>query len=126
MQSSKISIRYNSQKIQEWIDSLKIALLENNEDKAYELTQNLPFFIRNDNNQTNTNRQINSNNSNSKKSNQDNQIWTSGNGDIDKELYEYLQIAMELISQSIKLLESKKKETLNQLEKIKKARKFLL
>ncbi|TLE00374.1 hypothetical protein LS73_005090 [Helicobacter muridarum] len=120
-------MRYNSQKIQEWIDSLKIALLENNEDKAYELTQNLPFFIeRNDNNQTNTNRQINSNNSNSEKSNRDNQIWTSGNGDIDKELYEYLQIAMELISQSIKLLESKKNETLNQLEKIKKARKFLL
>ncbi len=82
--------------IQNWIDSLKIALLESNSQKAFELTQNLPFhseyFLQNSNNQ----------------------IFT-----------EYLDIAKELIAQCITLLQNNQEETRIQLDKIRQMRKFL-
>lgn len=83
--------------IQEWIDSLKIAILESNTDRSYELTQNLPFssdFI---------------------KQSQDN-----------PEMLEYLTIARELIGQTITMLKNDKEITRQHLEKIKQAKKFLI
>lgn len=83
--------------IQDWIDSLKIAILESNIEKSYELTQNLPFS-------------------------QD-IIEQSKN---DAELFECLMIAKELIGQTIAMLENNKEMTRQQLEKMRQAKKFLI
>lgn len=76
------------EKIEIWLDSMKVALIEENCDKAYELTQNLPFT-------------------------QDTQSNV-----------EYLNMASELISQAITLLEKNKKDAKEQLEKIRQAKRF--
>ncbi|RDU69409.1 hypothetical protein CQA66_08925 [Helicobacter aurati] len=99
MESTNDYIYYDSKHTQAWLDSLKIALLEQNEEATYELIQHLPFEIRTTNEK---------------------------NLAQDEALLEYLQTAKELIAQSITLLESKKEETLRQLEKIRNAKKFLL
>ncbi len=88
----------DKQNIAQWIDSLKIAIIENNTSKTLELIQILPFdesLIR------------------------ENKI-------NDKEILEYLDIAKELISQVINKLEIQREETRQQLYKIKQTRKFLV
>lgn len=82
------------EKIEQWIQALKIALLENNTEAAFLLTQNLPF---------------------------DSNMDTSS-----KEMREYLDIARELIAQTISMLEKSQDETRKQIERIRHARKFLL
>lgn len=87
-------MKYDKAKIEKWINCLKVAIIENNIQEAFSLTQNLPF---------NTIEHI------------DNK---------DKELLEYLDIAKELINQTIEILESNKYDALQQMEKIRQAKKF--
>ncbi|MCI5785965.1 hypothetical protein [Helicobacter trogontum] len=87
-------MKYDRVKIEQWIKSFKIALIENNIQEAFTLTQNLPF---------NTAISMES---------------------ADKEMIEYLDIAKELISQTIELLESSRHDTRQQMEKIRQAKKF--
>ncbi|MWV62456.1 hypothetical protein DCO58_04125 [Helicobacter saguini] len=78
-----------------WLDSMKIALLEKDSQRAFDLTQNLPFDSM--------------------------EISQDLNN---KELLEYLQMAKELISQAIELLQENKKQSKEQLDKIFKAKRF--
>lgn len=87
-------MQYDKAKIEQWIKAFKIALIENNTQEAFMLTQNLPF---------DTSMSMNN---------------------ADKELIEYLDIAKELISQTIDLLESSQHDTRQQMEKIRQAKKF--
>ncbi|RDU59248.1 hypothetical protein CQA44_11595 [Helicobacter sp. MIT 14-3879] len=112
---------YEKKHVQAWLDSLKIALLEQDAITAYELTQNLPFIFITETvptTESTQNEAIESANIQAT-SNQKNHIQ-------DDNLIEYLQMAQELITQSIALLESKKNETLLQLDRIRQAKKFLL
>lgn len=88
------NMKYDRVKIEQWIKSFKIALIENNIQEAFTLTQNLPFNTA---------------------------ISMEG---ADKEMIEYLDIAKELISQTIELLESSRHDTRQQMEKIRQAKKF--
>ena len=81
-------MQYDKAKIEQWIKAFKIALIENNTQEAFMLTQNLPF---------DTSMSMNN---------------------ADKELLEYLDIAKELISQTIE------HDTRQQMEKIRQAKKF--
>lgn len=76
-----------------WIDSMKIALIEKDSQKAFNLTQNLPFS-------------------------------ESSLSDIDSNILERLDIAKELISQCIDLLNTDKSQVREQLDRILKAKKF--
>lgn len=87
-------MKYDKAKIEKWIQSFKIALLENNIQEAFLLTQNLPFDTK----------------------------ATIENADL--ELQEYLDIARELISQTITILQSQQDDTRKQIEKIRQTRKF--
>lgn len=87
-------MRYDKIKIEQWIKSFKIALIENNAQEAFVLTQNLPFS---------TNMPLEN---------------------ADKELLEYLDIAKELITQTIEILESNRHDVRQQIEKIRQAKKF--
>lgn len=89
-------MKYDKVKIEKWIQSFKIALLENNVQEAFLLTQNLPFDTK----------------------------TTIENADL--ELQEYLDIARELISQTIARLQSQQDDTRKQIEKIRQTRKFFL
>lgn len=75
-------------RIIEWLDSMKVALLEKDSKRAFELTQELPF---------------------------------NADATHNKEL---LEMAKELISQAIDLLQENKKQSKEQLDKILKARRF--
>ena len=87
-------MNYNKAEIEKWIQSFKIALLENNIQEAFLLTQNLPF-------DTNVS-MVNAN----------------------SELQEYLDIARELIGQTIEILQSRQDDTRKQIEKIRQTKKF--
>ena len=87
-------MNYNKAEIEKWIQSFKIALLENNIQEAFLLTQNLPF-------DTNVS-MVNAN----------------------SELQEYLDIARELIGQTIEILQSQQDDTRKQIEKIRQTKKF--
>lgn len=84
------------EKIEIWLDSMKVALIEENCDKAYELTQNLPFEAH----------------------------FFSENVKLDSKSLEHLNMVKELLSQAITLLESKQKEAKIQLDKIRHAKNF--
>lgn len=85
---------YDKTEVEQWIKSFKIALIENNMQEAFLLTQNIPF-----------NTQANMENA-------------------DSELKEYLEIARELIGQTIESLQSQQDDTRRQLDKIRQTRKF--
>lgn len=89
-------MKYDKVKIEKWIQSFKIALLENNVQEAFLLTQNLPF---------------------------DTKVTIEN---ADSELQEYLDIARELIGQTIARLQSQQDDTRKQIEKIRQTRKFFL
>ena len=84
--------------IERWLDSLKIALLESNADEAYNLTQNLPF----------------------------NMEYFENNTNIEPVMLEYLNMASELISQSIELLQNSKEEARIQLHRIRQVKNFFI
>lgn len=90
------SMEYDKEKIDKWIRSFKIALLENDLQEAFSLTQNLPF----DTNMPVVNASL--------------------------ELREYLDMARELIAQTITILQSQQDDTRKQIDKIRQTRKFLL
>lgn len=85
-------------KIEAWIQALKIALIENNMDEAFRLTQELPF---------------------------DSEALKAA-PTIDSAMREYLDIARELIGQTIDILQTQRDDTRKQIEKIRQTRKFLL
>ncbi len=85
---------YDKIKIEQWIQSLKIALIENNVQAAFLLTQDLPF---------------------------DTHTFTDN---VDAEMKEYLDIAHELIGQTIAILQSQRDDVRKQIEKIRQTRKF--
>lgn len=87
-------MQYDKVEIEKWIQSFKIALIENNMQEAFSLTQNLPF----DTNATMEN--------------------------VDLDFQEYLDVARELIGQTIKILQSQQDDTRKQIEKIRQTRKF--
>lgn len=87
-------MQYDKVEIEKWIQSFKIALIENNMQEAFSLTQNLPF----DTNATMEN--------------------------VDLDFQEYLDVARELIGQTIKILQSQQDDTRKQIDKIRQTRKF--
>ena len=84
--------------IERWLDSLKIALLESNADEAYNLTQNLPFDME----------------------------YFENNTNIEPIMIEYLNMASELIAQSIELLQNSKEEARIQLHRIRQVKNFFI
>ncbi|RDU65294.1 hypothetical protein CQA53_06900 [Helicobacter didelphidarum] len=84
--------------IESWLDSLKIALLESDSQKAFEITQNLPF----------------------------NTDFIETIQHNDNDMLEYLNIAKELITQTIHLLHENKNSTRMQLDKIRQTRLFFM